>query len=70
MSIFWLTLISQIGILSFIDTFAAFFGPLFGVMIADYYLIKKVLSLISKGNFYIIILNKNKYIYFFFNIIY
>ena len=39
-SIFWLTLISQIGILSFVDTFAAFFGPLFGVMIADYYLIK------------------------------
>ena len=39
-SIFWLTLISQIGILSFIDTFAAFFGPLFGVMVADYYLIK------------------------------
>ena len=40
-SIFWLSFISQIGILSFIDTFAAFFGPLFGVMIADYYLIKK-----------------------------
>ena len=39
-SIFWLSLISQIGILSFIDTFAAFFGPLSGVMIADYYLIK------------------------------
>ncbi len=39
-SIFWLTLISQIGILSFIDSFASFFGPLFGVMIADYYLIK------------------------------
>ena len=39
-SIFWLSLISQIGVLSFIDTFAAFFGPLFGVMIADYYLIK------------------------------
>jgi len=39
-SIYWLTIISQIGILSFIDTFAAFFGPLFGVMIADYYLIK------------------------------
>ena len=39
-SIFWLTIISQIGILSFIDTFAAFFGPLSGVMIADYYLIK------------------------------
>ena len=39
-SIFWLSLISQIGILSFVDTFAAFFGPLFGVIIADYYLIK------------------------------
>tara|TARA_B100001057_G_scaffold49243_1_gene43903 strand:+ start:1253 stop:2710 length:1458 start_codon:yes stop_codon:yes gene_type:complete len=39
--IFWLTLLSQIGILSFIDTFAAFFGPLFGVMIADFYLIQK-----------------------------
>tara|TARA_B100001741_G_scaffold278873_1_gene251165 strand:- start:898 stop:2355 length:1458 start_codon:yes stop_codon:yes gene_type:complete len=39
--IFWLTVLSQIGILSFIDTFGCFFGPLFGVMIADYYLIKK-----------------------------
>ena len=39
-SIFWLSFISQIGILSFVDTFAAFFGPLFGVIIADYYLIK------------------------------
>ncbi len=40
-SIFWLTYLSQIGILSIIDTFGAFFGPLFGIMIADYYLIKK-----------------------------
>ena len=40
-SIFWLTILSQIGVLSFIDTFAAFFGPLFGLMVADYYLIKK-----------------------------
>ena len=40
-SIFWLTILSQIGILSFIDTFGAFFGPLFGVIVADYYLIKK-----------------------------
>ena len=39
-AIFWLTILSQIGILSFIDTFGAFFGPLFGVMAADYYLIK------------------------------
>ncbi len=39
--IFWLPLLSQIGILAFIDTFAAFFGPLFGIMVIDYYLIKK-----------------------------
>ena len=39
--IFWLPLLSQIGILSFIDTFASFFGPIFGVMVVDYYLIKK-----------------------------
>ena len=38
--IFWLPLLSQIGILSFVDTLAAFFGPLFGVIIIDYYLIK------------------------------
>ena len=39
--IFWLPLLSQIGILSFVDTFAAFFGPLFGIMVVDYYVIKK-----------------------------
>ena len=39
--VFWLTLLSQIGILSFVDTFGSFFGPLFGIMIVDYYLIKK-----------------------------
>ncbi|MDA9664089.1 cytosine permease [bacterium] len=39
--IFWLTYLSQIGILSFIDTFGAFFGPLFGIMVTDYYFIKK-----------------------------
>jgi NCS1 family nucleobase:cation symporter-1 len=39
--IFWLTLLSQVGILAFIDTFGAFFGPLFGVMVIDYYLVKK-----------------------------
>ena len=38
--IFWLTVLSQIGILSFVDTFISFFGPIFGVMVADYYLIK------------------------------
>ena len=39
--IFWLPLLSQIGILAFVDTFAAFFGPLFGVIVIDYYLVKK-----------------------------
>ena len=39
-AIFWLTILSQIGILSFIDTFGCFFGPLFGVIIVDYYVIK------------------------------
>jgi NCS1 family nucleobase:cation symporter-1 len=38
--IFWLTVLSQIGILSLVDTFSCFFGPLFGLMIADYYLIR------------------------------
>jgi NCS1 family nucleobase:cation symporter-1 len=39
--IFWLPLLSQIGILAFIDTLGSFFGPLFGVMVVDYYLVKK-----------------------------
>tara|TARA_B100001173_G_scaffold258441_1_gene231105 strand:+ start:485 stop:1942 length:1458 start_codon:yes stop_codon:yes gene_type:complete len=39
--VFWLTVLSQIGILSFIDTFGSFFGPIFGLMITDYYLIKQ-----------------------------
>ena len=39
--IFWLPLLSKIGFLSYIDTLAAFFGPFFGIIIADYYLIKK-----------------------------
>ena len=39
--LFWLPVLSQIGILSFIDTAGAFFGPIFGIIIADYYLVKK-----------------------------
>ena len=57
--IFWLTYLSQIGILSYIDTFGAFFGPLFGVMIFDFYFIKKgnlinkdIYSLESTGTYY------------------
>jgi len=45
--IFWLTILSQIGILSLIDTFGAFFGPLFGIMVVDFYSIKKS-NLINK----------------------
>ena len=58
-SIFWLTFFSQIGILSFIDTFSAFFGPLFGIMIFDFYFIKKgillnkdIYSLEGNGAYY------------------
>ena len=40
-AIFWLPLLSQIGILSFVDTIGAFFGPIFGLMICDYYSVKK-----------------------------
>ena len=57
--IFWLTYLSQIGILSFIDTFGAFFGPLFGIMIIDFYFIKKeklinkdIYSLEAEGTYY------------------
>ncbi len=48
--IFWLPLLSQIGILSFVDTAGSFFGPLFGIIVIDYYLIKKT-SLINKDIF-------------------
>ena len=37
----WIPLLSQIGALSIIDTIGAFFGPIFGIVIVDYYLIKK-----------------------------
>jgi NCS1 family nucleobase:cation symporter-1 len=57
--IFWVTYLSQIGILSFIDTFGAFFGPLFGIVICDYYFIKKrnlnnkdIYSLENNGVYY------------------
>ena len=40
-SIFWLPVLSQIGVLSILDTIGAFFGPIAGLLIADYYLIKK-----------------------------
>ena len=48
--IFWLPLLSQIGILAFIDTLAAFFGPLFGIIVIDYYFVKEK-QLVSKDIF-------------------
>jgi len=39
--IYWVPMLSQIGILSFVDTVGSFFGPIFGIAIVDYYLIKK-----------------------------
>ena len=57
--IFWLTFLSQVGTLSFIDTFGAFFGPLFGIMISDFYFIQKsklnnrdIYSLENNGIYY------------------
>jgi len=57
--IFWPTYLSQIGILSFVDTFSAFFGPLFGIMISDFYLIRRgnlinkdIYSLENNGEYY------------------
>ena len=46
-SVFWLTYLSQVGILAYVDTIGALFGPLFGIMTSDFYLIKKR-SLINK----------------------
>jgi len=57
--VLWLVYLSQVGILSFIDTFGAFFGPLFGIMVSDFYFIKRgnlinkdIYSLESNGSFY------------------
>ena len=57
--LFWLTLLSQIGVLSFVDTLGSFFGPIFGIMIIDYYLINKskinnkdIFSSASTGSYY------------------
>ena len=39
--VFWLTLLSQVGALSIVDTLSSFFGPLSGILIIDYYFIKE-----------------------------
>ena len=49
-AIFWETILSQIGIISLVDTIGSFFGPIAGIVITDYYLIKNQ-NLINKDIF-------------------
>ncbi len=37
----WTPILSQVGILSIVDTVGSFFGPIFGIVITDYYLINR-----------------------------
>ena len=37
----WISILSQIGILSIVDTIGSFFGPMFGILIANYYVVTK-----------------------------
>tara|TARA_B100001175_G_C19505598_1_gene640684 strand:+ start:42 stop:1499 length:1458 start_codon:yes stop_codon:yes gene_type:complete len=38
---FWLSIFSQSSVIFLFDNLSAFFGPIFGVVVADYYFIKK-----------------------------
>ena len=40
-SIFWLSILSKNAILVTVDTITAFYGPIFGILIADFYFVKK-----------------------------
>ncbi len=40
-STFWLSILSKNGVLLTVDSFAAFFGPIFGIIVADFYIFKK-----------------------------
>tara|TARA_B100001250_G_scaffold102664_1_gene86478 strand:- start:4340 stop:5797 length:1458 start_codon:yes stop_codon:yes gene_type:complete len=40
-AIFWLSIFSHRNVLIIFDTLGAIFGPIFGIIVADYYLIKK-----------------------------
>ncbi len=58
-AVFWDPIISKIGILSFVDTIGSFFGPIAGIMIVDYYVIKNrkiinkdIFSSNQNGNYY------------------
>ena len=57
----WLQILSQIGVLAYIDTIGSFFGPIFGIMITDYYLIKK--RNISNKDIFSSITNSSYYYY-------
>ena len=57
----WLEILSQIGVLAYIDTIGSFFGPIFGIMITDYYLIKK--RNISNKDIFSSITNSSYYYY-------
>ena len=55
----WLPFLSQSGALSIIDTIGSFFGPIAGIIIADYYLIKNkdyiskdIFSDLKTGSYY------------------
>ena len=37
----WVSVISNIGIAAFVDTLGAFLAPLYGILVADYYLVRK-----------------------------
>ncbi len=56
----WPSILSQIEIIKLIDSLAAFFGPIFGVIIADYYLVKRE-KVNHKDLFFIRL--ENEYIY-------
>ena len=54
-----LQILSQVGVLAYIDTISSFFGPVFGIMITDYYLIKRqnisnkdIFSSATKSSYY------------------
>ena len=55
----WPSILSQIEIIKLIDSLAVFFGPIFGVIVADYYFVRKEkinykdLFFIRPGNEYI-----------------
>tara|TARA_Y100000590_G_scaffold56077_1_gene58795 strand:- start:1780 stop:3237 length:1458 start_codon:yes stop_codon:yes gene_type:complete len=58
----WISVLSQIGILSIVDTIGSFFGPIFGVVIANYYIVNKQ-KIINKDIFS----SKNSGTYYFSN---